>query len=55
MGLLMVISGTAITLVSLGIYALPFVRRLETTLPDYAPTPAPEDTPAPAGSAPAEA
>jgi hypothetical protein len=37
MGLMMTISGIAIVVVSLSIYALPMVRNLESLLPDYVP------------------
>jgi len=36
-GLMMVVSGLAITMVSLAIYSIPMVRGLETALPDYVP------------------
>jgi len=41
MGLMMTISGIAITTVSLVIYAMPMVRNLEALLPDYVPETAP--------------
>ena len=40
MGLLLVIGGLATAALSLATYALPAMRRLETTLPDHAATPA---------------
>lgn len=36
-GLIMVLAGSLIAVVSLGMYALPAVRRMEATLPDYSP------------------
>jgi MFS family permease len=45
MGLLFVITGAAVTAISLGVYAIPAVRRLEADLPDHGaegPGPAPE-------------
>lgn len=40
-GLMMVISGLSIAIVAFSIFAIPWVRSLETSLPDYAPTPQP--------------
>jgi hypothetical protein len=36
MGLMFVLSGVAIVALSLAVYAIPAVRRLETDLPDHA-------------------
>jgi DHA3 family macrolide efflux protein-like MFS transporter len=40
-GLLLTVAGIAIAAISLGIYALPLVRSLDTALPNYAPRPEP--------------
>lgn len=43
-GLMLVISGVLIAIISLIVYALPAIRQLETNLPDYVPA-VPEDAP----------
>ena len=37
MGLMMFLAGTGIALVTLAVYALPAIRNLESSMPDYAP------------------
>jgi hypothetical protein len=40
MGLIMVVSGVVLTILTALVYVIPSIRRFESTLPDYAATPA---------------
>lgn len=55
MGLIMVIGGVLTVIITLAVYAVPSIRRIETDMPDYTPAVAGTDAPDTVSGAPAEA